>query len=372
MTASSGPPHAHRSGARSRLYGASAAGLAVVVGAAALTGSAATGQERGSDIRAEEASISWRPCGQGVECARVRVPLDWDRPDGRTIRLRVARHRASDPDARIGSLFIGPGGPGESGVNLIKGGGADLDAWGDGRFDVISWDYRGTNASVPVRCFRTPRAQARFWRGETIPLTRRASIRFRHTTAALARRCGNVSGWLLPHISTADNARDLDHLRGLVGDPRLTFVGLSYGTYLGQTYANMFPRKVRAMTLDGVVDPVAYSKNAEARIARGVAPSDEVFDQFLARCRKAGPARCALAGHRRTPEALMNRLLRRTRHTPVPAPQSDPPGRMSYIDLLLSQFEPMRSRRHGRAMPNPSKPPEPVTPRRWRTQHDRS
>ena len=134
----------------------------------------------------------------------------------------------------------------------------------------------------------------------------------------------------------------------------------------------MFPRKVRAMALDGVVDPVAYSKNAEARIARGVAPSDEVFDQFLARCRKAGPARCALAGHRRTPEALMNRLLRRTRHTPVPAPQSDPPGRMSYIDLLLSQFEPMRSRRHGRAMPNPSKPPEPVTPRRWRTQHDRS
>lgn len=288
-------------------------------------------------------AINWRSCGAQAECARVRVPLDWDRQNGRSISLRVARHRASEPNGRLGSLFIGPGGPGESGVTLIKDGGQDLDAWGDGRFDVISWDYRGTNASAPVRCFRTPRAQARFWRGQEIPFTRPASVRFRDTTTALARRCGKVSGWLLPHLSTADNARDLDHLRQLIGDPRLTYVGLSYGTYLGQTYANMFPRAVRAMVLDGVVDPVAYSKNAESRIANGVAPSDEVFDEFLAHCRTAGPERCALAGHQRTPRTLMQRFFRRVHHTPVPALSSHPPGRMSYGDLLLSQFEPMRS-----------------------------
>ena len=84
----------------------------------------------------------------------------------------------------------------------------------------------------------------------------------------------------MPHISTADTARDLDHLRGLVGDPELTYVGLSYGTFLGQTYANMFPDRVRAMLLDGIVDPVRYSKGAEARVARNVFASDSVFDEF--------------------------------------------------------------------------------------------
>ncbi|MFN8126337.1 MAG: alpha/beta hydrolase [Candidatus Nanopelagicales bacterium] len=337
-----------RQESRSRWRRVSAAGLAVVAAAATLTVVPADGQEPRPNVGVDRnpisrSSIDWHPCGPEVECARVTVPLDWDRPQGRSIRLKVAKHAARNPGARIGSLFIGPGGPGESGVNLIKGGGGDLDAWGDGRFDVISWDYRGTNASAPVRCFRTPRSQSRFWRGERIPITPRASREFRATTAALARRCGNVSGWLLPHISTADNARDLNYLRRLSGDRRLTYVGLSYGTYLGQTYANLFPRKVRAMVLDGVVDPVAYSKNAESRIANGVSPSDEVFEQFLAHCRTAGPQRCALAGRRRSPEELMTRFFHRVRHKPVPAPMSDPPGRLSYLDLLVSQFEPMRS-----------------------------
>ncbi|MCB9415672.1 MAG: alpha/beta hydrolase, partial [Actinobacteria bacterium] len=114
-------------------------------------------------------SISWRTCGERLECARVPVPLDWDRPRGRTISLAVIRHLASRPDERIGSLFVNPGGPGQSGVGLVKGSGNDLDAWGDGRFDIVSWDPRGTNDSTPVRCFRTQRAAAAFFKGVTVP-----------------------------------------------------------------------------------------------------------------------------------------------------------------------------------------------------------
>ena len=117
-----------------------------------------------ASVAASSTSIQWRSCGERLQCARVRVPLDWDRPHGRTISLKLIRHLASKPEQRIGSMFINPGGPGDSGVGLVKGAGDDLDGWGAGRFDVVSWDPRGTNASTPVRCFGSERSAARFWR----------------------------------------------------------------------------------------------------------------------------------------------------------------------------------------------------------------
>ncbi|MDN5869161.1 MAG: alpha/beta hydrolase [Nitrococcus sp.] len=281
-----------------------------------------------------------------MQCARIQVPLDWDKPNGRTISLAVIRHRASKPQERIGTLFINPGGPGDTGLGLLKGDPGGVDAIGGGHFDVVSWDPRGTNASTRVLCFRSRRAEDRFWAGASIPLSRAASQRFRAKTADLARRCGDVSGWLLPHISTADTARDLDHLRVLLGEKKLTYVGLSYGTYLGQTYANMFPDRVRAMLLNGLVDAIEYSKSAEARIASGVRPSGEVFDQFLALCDSAGPERCALAGGSQTAAGRVARLFMQVQREPIPAPGAKPPllsrQSLSYGGLLLSQFQPMR------------------------------
>src|SRR5262249_7651576 len=158
-------------------------------------------------------------------------------------------------------LLINPGGPGDTGIGLLQGDPEGIDALAGGRFDVVSWDPRGTNASTRVRCFRSQRGESRFWAGETIPTTNSASKAFEAKVASLVRRCGEVSGWLLPHISTADTARDLDHLRALMGEEKLTYIGLSYGTFLGQTYANMFPDRIRAMLLEGVVDPTEYSKS---------------------------------------------------------------------------------------------------------------
>ncbi|HEX4307259.1 MAG TPA: alpha/beta hydrolase [Solirubrobacterales bacterium] len=286
--------------------------------------------------------IGWKHCGPRLQCAHVRVPLNWARPGGRQIELKVARHLASRPGRRIGTLFASPGGPGESGFDLVANAGAELDAIGRGRFDIVGFDPRGTNGSTRIRCFRDHRGLVRFWRGTTIPETTAASRAFNRKAAELAHRCGKVSGALLRHVSTADSAHDLDYLRRLLGLRRISFLGLSYGTYLGETYANLFPGRVRAMVLDGVVDPVAWAKGAEARLASGVAPSDEVFERFESLCQAAGPSRCALAV-RGSVKAGVDQLMARLRQEPLPAPAARPPGKLTYTDLLLSLFEPLRS-----------------------------
>ncbi len=296
------------------------------------------------------APIPWAACvppGEGLQCARIRVPLDWDRPNGRTISLAVIRHLASKPDERIGTLFINPGGPGSSGVDLLQGDPEGIDALGGGRFDVVSWDPRGTNASTRVRCFRNPRSEAIFWAGASIPSTDAASERFRRKTADLARRCGEGERLALPHISTADTVRDLDHLRVLAGEEKLTYIGLSYGTLIGQVYANLFPDRIRAMLLNGIVDAPKDSEGAEARSASDASSADEVFDKFLSLCDGAGPERCALAGGGQTAAERVERLFARVKRAPIPAPGARPPlsspEQLSYGDLLLSQFEPLRA-----------------------------
>jgi pimeloyl-ACP methyl ester carboxylesterase len=290
-------------------------------------------------------AIAWSACdppADGLECATVAVPLDWDRPNGQQIELAVIRHRASRPQERIGSLFMNPGGPGSSGVGFVRGAADLVDGWGGGRFDVVSWDPRGTNASTPVQCFTSDAERDRFWAGATIPITRVESKAYQRRTVELARRCGQVSGDLLNHVSTADTARDLDALRGMVGDERLTYVGLSYGTMIGQTYVNLFPSRVRAMVLDGLVDAVAYTTSAETRVANQTSAIDAVFAEFQAMCERAGPGHCALAGHSESVTQRVARVFAAARTASIPAPHSDPPGKLDYADLILAFFNPLR------------------------------
>ena len=280
--------------------------------------------------------ITWAACGPQLECARVPVPLDWAHPNGPAFALAVARHLASHPEQRIGSLFVNPGGPGDSGVGYVGERGAALDALTQGRFDVVGWDLRGgAGASAPVRCFASADERASFWQDLPMPTTRQDERRYLAKTVELARRCGAQNGELLAHISTADTARDLDHLRRLVGDRQLTYFGASFGTLIGQTYANLFPHRVRAMALDGVIDPVASAAGTEPVAASGLADTDRVYSQFLRLCEAAGPDRCALAGH--GPVApRVNQLLDRLRHAPIPAPSADPPGELTYGEALTA------------------------------------
>lgn len=286
--------------------------------------------------------IDWTSCGPGLECASVPVPVDWSKPEGERITLAVIRHPASNPDEKIGTMFIEPGGPGDTGVGMVKNSGDDLDALGGGRFDIIGWDPRGTYGSSPVRCFESDEEEAAFWDGAAVPSTDTEAEAFVLRERDLAQRCGEVMGPLLSHISTTDTVRDLDHLRELLREDKITYLGLSYGTLIGQMYANMFPEHLRAMLLDGVVAPVTYMESAESRALAGTAAGDAVFDEFLRLCDEAGPDRCALAGHGESAADRVDGLFEQARRAPIPVPGSDPPAGLAYSDLQTSAFSPLR------------------------------
>lgn len=318
-----------------------ALGVAALTALGLLTAGPAAASERGSGTP----GIAWGPCdppGADLQCGTLSVPLDWDEPRGRKIDIAVMRKLAANPKQRIGSMFVNPGGPGQSGVDLVRGGGEDFERWGGGRFDIVGWDPRGTNRSSPVECFRNTAAQDRFWAGQTIPTTTAESQAYQRRAVELAKRCGQVSGDLLDHISTADTARDLDALRAAVGDEKITYVGLSYGSMIGQTYLALFPDNVRAMLLDGLVDAAKYTTDAETRTTNDVAFADKVFDRFVALCQQAGKARCALAGHGESVRSRVDRLFAQAKRSPIPAPHADPPGALQYGDLLIATFNPLR------------------------------
>ena len=274
--------------------------------------------------------IAWSSCyepAKGLECARVAVPLDWQRPNDGRIELAVIRHRAGRPSERIGSLFFNWGGPGVAGVPKVREAARELDAVGRGRFDVVSWDPRGTGESDRIVCFSNAQSRKAFWGSDwTIPATKAQSLRYLPKTAEFAKRCTALSGNLLAHLSTSDTVRDLDYLRQLVGDSQLNYRGVSYGTFIGQTYANMFPLRVRAMVLDGVVDPVAFTAGTAESIAKGIGDSDLVLRKFESLCQSAGRPRCDLAGDGPVAPRVSG-LLARLRRAPR--------GELTYGDALL-------------------------------------
>ena len=304
----------------------------------ALIALAATGAALGSGpaVAARPAGmpgLAWTACGQQLQCSDVTVPLDWDEPHGRSLTLPVIRHLASSPANRIGSLFVQPGGPGDSAVETVQTRGAALDAMTHGRFDIVGWDIRGAGGSARISCFVSQEDRAAFWTGTSLPTTAAERRDYLTTTAELSRRCGARNGDLLRHIATADTARDLDHLRKLVGDARLTYLGESYGTFIGQTYANLFPGRVRAMALDGLTDPVASAAGTAATLTSGLDGTDEVLRQFAATCDAAGPEACALAGHGPVLSRIKG-VFERLRQGPLPAPNASTPGELTYGEAM--------------------------------------
>ena len=207
--------------------------------------------------------LRWKACTgagqQGFQCATARVPLDYARLSSGFITLALIRHRATDPARRIGSLFFNPGGPGGSGVASLPGVTALFTPQLRARFDLVSWDPRGIGASTSIQCFANAAAESAFLaKVPAIPVGTSQQQQLAARNIVLGRKCAQRSGDLLQHVSTADTARDLDLLRAAVGDRKLNYYGVSYGTFLGATYTNMFPNRVRAIVLDGVVPPQAW------------------------------------------------------------------------------------------------------------------
>lgn len=241
-------------------------------------------------------TISWVPCGEEfptAECASAMVPLDYDHPHGAKTTIALARIPAADPSNRIGSVFLNPGGPGASGVDLALFGFGDfLAAALQGRFDVIGFDPRGVGQSTPLHCFDSLEAlDAYFADVPLFPYKRSQERPFYHVYRGLAGQCFGQMQRVIKHMSTADVVRDLDLLRQAVGDARLTYLGFSYGSYIGNTYANVYPHKVRALAIDGVLDPRLWSQSLQ--IVSDRTATAEEFEEFLRLCDEAREE-CAL------------------------------------------------------------------------------
>jgi pimeloyl-ACP methyl ester carboxylesterase len=228
-----------------------AVGIVLLVGAQA--GVAAPGTPK----------VSWSPCFQDqgpFQCGTVQVPLDYDSSDGGAISLSLVRLPATDPSRRIGSLFVNPGGPGGSGVDMVVFGGPFL--FSDevrARFDLVGFDPRGVIRSSALRCFGNDKQWEPFFTPLAFPSTPAEEEIWKAAERYLDGACAQRGGRIAEHMSTANVARDLDALRQAVGDEALTYVGYSYGSFLGVTYANLFPNRVRALVVDGVLDPIAWT-----------------------------------------------------------------------------------------------------------------
>jgi pimeloyl-ACP methyl ester carboxylesterase len=200
-------------------------------------------------------SLQWEDCGTPVQCATQTVPLDYDRPSGRTIDIAVARLPAKDQAHRIGSLFVNPGGPGASAIDFMVGVN-DFGFWDalNQRFDIVAFDPRGVGHSSPsIDCKVNQETQGSASQPFPTPFTINVPALLAKDLRYLAR-CQALNGDILAHVSTADVARDMDVLRKAVGDDKLSYLGFSYGTFLGSTYAALFPNHFRALVLDGPLD----------------------------------------------------------------------------------------------------------------------
>ncbi|WP_462418574.1 alpha/beta hydrolase [Kytococcus sp. Marseille-QA3725] len=201
--------------------------------------------------RFHDQELSWSDC-DGGECATLTVPVDYDDPSGPTMELALLRHRAGDEDRRIGSLVVNPGGPGSSGVDYAQAADTVVSPSVRKVYDVVGFDPRGVARSEGVDCVEDEQLDALLG-ADPEPDDARERREGEQVRKAFVNGCTDALGDRIGAINTADAARDMDVLRSALGDSRLNYLGLSYGTQLGATYAEEFPDRVGAFVLDGVL-----------------------------------------------------------------------------------------------------------------------
>lgn len=228
---------------------------------------------------------NWQPCPDAsaqsftttaAQCATIEVPLDYAAPAAGTIKLALDRIPAADQKQRIGSLLVNPGGPGGSGLDYAKAADRIVGKPLLDRFDLVGFDPRGVGQSTPVKCLSDAQLDT-FIALDPAPDTPAEVTATQAQAKLLADGCEAESARLLPHVGTPDAARDMDVIRAVVGDAKLNYLGKSYGTFLGATYAGLFPAKVGRVVLDGAIDPSLSSDQLDLGQAGGFQTAVEAF-----------------------------------------------------------------------------------------------
>jgi pimeloyl-ACP methyl ester carboxylesterase len=225
--------------------------------------------------------VVWQPCEGEFQCAKVTVPLDYANPGGDTIQL--AALRAPSTGKKTGSLLVNPGGPGASGYDFVKdAAGTHFSAAVRNAYDLVGFDPRGVKRSAPVTCI--PDAERDASRAKIYALETDAGLSAaRADNKAIADQCAAKTGPVLGHIDTVSAAKDLDVLRAVVNDTQLNYLGYSYGTFLGSTYASLFPDNVGRMVLDGALDPSITNEELTSGQARAF---EKALRSYVASCQR--------------------------------------------------------------------------------------
>ena len=229
---------------------------------------------------AEVPPARWNDCGKGFLCTEVRVPREYSAPSSGYLNISLVMLPATDRASRLGSIVVNPGGPGGSGVDFVRGSvaagffPADLRK----RFDIVGFDPRGVNNSTEIRCIDNLDPQADLDPSPDTPAELAALVDSARTYAG---ECAKRNNLTLAYLSTDAVARDLDLIRQAIGDEKLTYLGFSYGTLIGSIYADLFPDHIRAMVLDGAIDPKLDLEQLRAGQAKGF---EGALRDFLADC----------------------------------------------------------------------------------------
>lgn len=271
--------------------------------------------------------LTWTECGVGFDCTDVTAPLDWEDPGKGEITLSVVRHRAEGTP--VGSLLTNPGGPGASGVDLILNSldfavGADLIE----NFDVIGFDPRGVGESTAVTCYDAAQMDDYLY---GIPSAARGTAEWEaellDSHKKFAEACDANSGGILPYITTINAARDMDLIRAVLGDRQLNYLGYSYGTFLGATYAKLYPEKAGRLVLDGAIDPAVPGLEVGATQALGF---ESALRAYMKDCLDSGE--CPFNGSVDEAMADLGALLASVDRTPLKSGD----GRLLGADSLMT------------------------------------
>ncbi|MGW2641779.1 alpha/beta hydrolase [Streptomyces sp. NPDC001348] len=268
--------------------------------------------------------LTWRSCGApGFQCATMKAPLDYADPGAGDIRLAVARKKATGNGKPLGSLMVNPGGPGGSAVAYLQQyAGVGYPAQVRSRYDMVAMDPRGVARSEPVECLSSRQMDA-YTQTDVTPDDQKETNALVKAYRKFAEGCGAHEARLLHHVSTVEAARDMDILRAVLGDRKLNYVGASYGTFLGATYAGLFPKRVGRLVLDGAMDPSLSARRLNLDQTAGF---ETAFQAFAKDCVRHSD--CSLGRKGTTSAQVGDHLKAFFRKLDAhPVPTGDPGGR---------------------------------------------